>query len=175
MTIGSPDTTLIVLRGNSGAGKSTVAAELRAACGQGLAWVSQDLIRRLILKEKDRPGGVNIGLIDQVARYCLDQGYHAVIDGILRADAYEQMLAGLRRDHLGTTRFYYLDVALNETLRRHAIRPQASEFTADDMRGWYRPHDLLTTIQERVIPETSALWQTVDLILADTKLLSPIV
>jgi guanylate kinase len=38
MTTGSDWTRLIVLRGNSGAGKSTVAAELRAACGQGLAW-----------------------------------------------------------------------------------------------------------------------------------------
>jgi len=84
MTTGSDRTRLIVLRGNSGSGKSTVAAELRAACGQGLAWISQDHIRRVLLKEKDQPGAVNIGLIDQVARYCLDHGYHAVIDGILR-------------------------------------------------------------------------------------------
>jgi len=34
-----------------------------------LAWVSQDLIRRIILKEADQPGAANIGLIDQVARY----------------------------------------------------------------------------------------------------------
>ena len=174
MTTGSDRTRLIVLRGNSGAGKSTVAAELRAACGQGLAWISQDLIRRVILKEKDRPGAVNIGLIDQVVRYCLDHGYHAVLDGILRADAYEQVLAGLKRDHLGTTRLYYLDVTLDETLRRHATRPQASEFTADDMRGWYRPRDLLTTIQERVIPETSTVHQTVEAILADAKLPSTV-
>ncbi|HYK34104.1 MAG TPA: kinase [Streptosporangiaceae bacterium] len=173
MTTGSDRTRLIVLRGNSGAGKSTVAAALRAACGQGLAWISQDHIRRVILKEKDRPGAVNIGLIDQVVRYCLDHGYHAVLDGILRADAYEQMLVGLKRDHAGTSCFYYLDVTLDETLRRHATRPQASEFTADDMRSWYRPRDLLTTIQERVIAETSSLRQTVEEILADAKLPSP--
>lgn len=170
-SIGSAQTRLIVLRGNSGAGKSTVAAELRAACGQGLAWVSQDLIRRVILKEKDRPGAVNIGLIDHVVRYCLDHGCHAVLDGILYADRYEQMLAELQRDHLGITRFYYLDVALDETFRRHATRPQAAEFGADDMRSWYRPRDLLTTISERVIPETSSLRHTVELILQDARLL----
>ena len=174
MTIGSARTRLIVLRGNSGAGKSTVAAELHAACGQGLAWVSQDLIRRVILREKDRPGAINVGLIDQVVRYCLDHGYHAVLDGILRADRYEQMLAGLRRDHSGTTRFYYLDVALDESLRRHATRPQAAEFGADDMRRWYRPRDLLATISERVIPEASPLRQTVELILKDARLPEPI-
>lgn len=31
------------------------------------------------------------------------------------------MLAGLKRDHLGVSCFYYLDVCLDETLRRHAL------------------------------------------------------
>jgi len=171
MTVGSDQTRLIVLRGNSGSGKSTVARALRDAYGRGLAWVSQDLIRRIILKEKDVPGGVNIGLIDQVARYCLDHGQHVVLDGILYADRYEQMLAGLGRDHLGSSRFYYLEVSLDETLHRHTTRPQAAEFGADDMRGWYRPRDLLSSVRERIVPETSTLQQTVTLILEETRLL----
>ena len=83
MVLGSDRTQLIVLRGNSGAGKSTAARALREAYGHGVAWVSQDLIRRTILREADQPGGVNIGLIDQVTRYSLDHGYHVVLDGIL--------------------------------------------------------------------------------------------
>jgi predicted kinase len=171
MPIGSDRTRLIVLRGNSGSGKSTVARALREAYGRGLAWVSQDLIRRDILKEKDRPGGVNIGLIDQVVRYCLDQGYHAVLDGILYADRYEQMLEGLQRDHLGQSYFYYLDVSIEETFRRHGLRPQASEFTVEAMRDWYRPQDLLASVQECIVPQTSTIQQTMGLILADTQLL----
>ena len=171
MAVGSDQTTLIVLRGNSGSGKSSVSHALRDAFGRGLAWVSQDLIRRIILKEKDAPGGVNIGLIDQVARYCLDHGQQVVLDGILYADRYEETLAGLNRDHLGSSHFYYLDVSLDETLRRHATRPQANEFGPDDMRGWYCQHDLLSSIYERVIPETSTLEQTVKLILEETHLL----
>jgi predicted kinase len=171
MSIGSDQTRLIVLRGNSGSGKSTVAKALREAYGRGLAWVSQDLIRRTILREKDQPGGVNIGLIDQVTRYSLEHGYHVVLDGILYADRYEPMLTGLARDHLGISRFYYLDVSMAETLRRHATRPQAAEFGADDMRSWYRARDLLGGIRECVIPETSTLRETTSLILAETKLL----
>jgi predicted kinase len=171
MTTGSGQTRLIVLRGNSGSGKTTVAHALRAAYGRGLAWVSQDLIRRIILKEKDVPGGVNIGLIDQVARYCLDHGQHAVLDGILYADRYEQMLAGLSKDHAGGSHFYYFDVSLDETLRRHTTRPQAAEFGPDDMRGWYRRRDLLSSIQERIVPEASTLQQTVALVLEETQLL----
>lgn len=169
MTVGSEQTRLIVLRGNSGAGKSTVARALRDAYGRGMAWVSQDLIRRIILREHDRPGAANIGLIDQVARYSLDHGYHVVLDGIFCADRYEPMLAALNRDHLGVSRFYYLDVSMEEALRRHATRPQAAEFSKDDMRRWYRTGDLLGVIREHVIPESSTLPETVSLILAETQ------
>jgi hypothetical protein len=130
--------------------------------------VSQDLIRRTILKEQDRPGGANIHLIDQVARYSLNHGYHVVLDGILRADRSEEMLAGLRRDHAGHSFFYYLEVSLAETLRRHAGRPQAAEFGPDDMRSWFRPMDLLSAIKEQVIPQSSSLQQTIARILADS-------
>jgi predicted kinase len=170
MAVGSGRTRLVVLRGNSGSGKSTVATAVRAACGRGVAWVSQDILRRVILKEKDRPGAVNIGLIDQVARYALDNGYHVILDGILYADRYESMLAGLNRDHMGLSRFYYLDVSLDETLRRHLTRPQAADVGAREMREWYRPRDLLAGIDERIIPERCTLHETFSIIMADTQL-----
>jgi hypothetical protein len=100
------DVRLIVIRGNSGSGKSAVSASLRQAYGRGVAVVSQDLIRRDILRERDYSDAVNIGLIDQVARYSLAHGYHVVLDGILAASRYEQMLAGLKRAHGGPSYFY---------------------------------------------------------------------
>ncbi|MEU8274886.1 hypothetical protein ACFYOK_29280 [Microbispora bryophytorum] len=68
MRTGSPDTRLIVLRGNSGSGKTSVARAVRAAYGRGLALVGQDVIRRELLRERDVDGGVNIGLIDTIVR-----------------------------------------------------------------------------------------------------------
>jgi adenylate kinase family enzyme len=173
VAIGSERTRLIVLRGNSGSGKSTVAHALREAYGgRGVAWVTQDLIRRIILKEKDFPGGVNIGLIDQVARYALNQDYHAVLDGIFYADRYEDMLAQLAHDHRGRSHFYYLDVSMDETIRRHATRPQAADFSPGDMRRWYRARDLLRSVPEQVIPQASTLQDTISVILAESQLLA---
>jgi hypothetical protein len=40
-------------------------------------------------------------------RYALDHGYHVILDGILYADRYEQMLAALRADHRGPSCFFY--------------------------------------------------------------------
>jgi len=68
---------------------------------------------------------------------------------------------------VGSAGFYYLDVTLEETFRRHLTRPQANEFSTEQTRSWYRPRDLLGTISERVISETSSLRDAVELIAAD--------
>jgi chloramphenicol 3-O-phosphotransferase len=74
--VGTEETRLIVLRGNSASRKSSVAAGIRDRFGRGLALVGQDNLRRVVLRERDRPGAANIGLIDTVARHALDAGYH---------------------------------------------------------------------------------------------------
>ena len=112
---GSAGTKLIVLRGNSASGKSTVAAGIRSRHGRGIAIAGQDHLRRIVLRERDVPGGVNIGLIDTVARYALDRGYHVIVEGILYAARYSDMLTALRADHRGESWFYYLDVSFEET------------------------------------------------------------
>lgn len=88
---------------------------------------------------------------------------------------YEPMLTGLRRDHAGPSFFYYLDASFEETLRRHDTRIQRTEFGAEDMRRWYRHRDLLTTIPERVIPQSSTLAETVSAILCDSQLLTSVI
>ncbi|GAA3164091.1 kinase [Planomonospora alba] len=167
---GSDTTRLIVLRGNSASGKSTVAARLRAHHGRGLAVVGQDVIRRDILKEPDVPGAANIGLIDAVARYALDAGYHVVVEGILYADRYGPMLTALGADHRGMSRYYYFDVPFAETLRRHATKPAVGAYGEEEMRRWYRPRDLLDGGREEIIGPGSPLEETVRRILADARL-----
>ena len=89
-----------------------------------------------------------------------------MLDGILRADLYAATLAAMAAGHRGSTTVVYLDVTLAETLRRHSTRPQADQFTADDMRGWYRPCDLLGVPGEVVLPEGTSLDEAVTTIAA---------
>ncbi|MEV6250397.1 kinase [Streptomyces sp. NPDC051742] len=170
MTVGTQDTRLIVLRGNSASGKSSVAAGIRDGFGRGLALVGQDNLRRIVLRERDRPGAANIGLIDLTARYALDAGYHVVVEGILYADHYGEMLARLRADHNGPTHGYYLDVPFEETLARHATKPIASEFGEPELRAWYRERDMLPGAVETVIGAESTVHETVERIMRDTGL-----
>lgn len=164
---------LIVVRGPSGAGKSSVAARLRAAYGRGVAVVGQDVLRRVVLRERDVAGGANIGLISLVARHALDSGFHVVLEGILTAERYGAMLADLVADHRGRSHLYYLDVAFEETVRRHATRPQAAEFSPEEMADWYQESGLLPGGVEHVVPQASTLDATVARILADTALTPP--
>jgi len=163
---------LIVLRGNSGSGKSAVAAAIRARYGRGIALVGQDNLRRVVLREKDIPGGANIGLIGLTARYALDHGFHVVVDGILCAHHYADMLEALHHDHQGRSWFYYLDVPFEETMARHATRPQAAEFGLAEMQSWYRDRDLLPGAIEQIIGAASTLNDTVQRIMSDTGLVT---
>ena len=142
---------LIVLRGNSGSGKSSVAASLQRAMGRGTAVVGQDHLRRVMLREHDVPGGDNIDLIRTSAEFCLARGYNTIVEGILIAEHYRDMLTALIAGHHGPTLLVYLDVPLDVTLRRHEGRPMRAEVAPDRLRTWYVPCDLLGTAHELVI------------------------
>lgn len=162
---------LIVIRGNSASGKSAVAATIRQRYGRrGLAIVSQDNLRRVVLREHDVPGGANVWLIDLTARHALSSGFHVIVEGILRADHYGAMLTALIGDHVGSAFAYFLDVPFQETLRRHATKAETLKYGEAEMRQWYRGLDLLPGGIERVIPADSALESTVTRLIADAGL-----
>jgi len=167
---------LVVIRGNSGSGKSSVAKEVRARYGRGCALVEQDYLRRIILRERDShhdPDGRNApDLIANTTLFALERGYHVVLEGFLWTVRYRDMLTHLLKS-TGESHVFYLDVSLDETIRRHAMRPQASEFTPDQMRTWYGAQDTLGTDGEHVIPESSTFAETVDFIVATTALWRP--
>jgi hypothetical protein len=160
-------TKLVVIRGNSGAGKSSVAREVRQRYGRGCALVEQDYLRRVVLREHDHSdlAGLAPELIGTTARLALRSGYHVVLEGILHTSRYGPMLHELIAAHPGDSHVYYLDVPFAETIRRHATRPQVADFTPEQMRDWFAPGDVLGIPGEHVVPETSALAETVALVL----------
>ncbi|MFJ3931606.1 M15 family metallopeptidase [Streptomyces sp. NPDC090029] len=170
---GRADTRLVVIRGNSASGKSSVAQGLRDHYGRGVAIVGQDVIRRNVLREHDTARGANIALLGRIARDALDAGFHVVLEGILYADRYSHMITSLVRDHRGVSRCYYLDVPLEATLARHASKADAAylaQVTDTHLTSWYRELDLLPCSLETVIPADSTLQDTVARIVRETDL-----
>ncbi|WP_155373892.1 kinase [Catellatospora vulcania] len=163
---GTTSTILVVIRGNSGSGKSSIARAVRLAYGRGCALVEQDHLRRIILRELDGPGGLAPDFIDNTVRYLLDNGYHVVLEGILHERKYGDMARGLLASHRGTSSAFYLDIPFDETVRRHGTRPQVTDFTPEQMRGWYRERDVLGVDGEHVIGPESTFDDSVALIAA---------
>ncbi|MFC3966513.1 AAA family ATPase [Nocardia jiangsuensis] len=139
---------LVVLRGNSGSGKSTVARQVQERFPRGTcAVVSQDYLRRIVLREPDRPGAFNVTLIETVAGACLERGLVVIVEGIFDARRYSAVLARLA-DRVEHPLFYAWDLPFEETTRRHTMRSQSSEFTATQMSTWYHGWQFLDFTSE---------------------------
>jgi len=155
---------LIVIRGNSASGKSTVAKRIREVSGRKIAIVEQDYIRRFILKEKENEGVNNIHLIEQIVGYALSKDYMVILEGILHFPRYGDMLRRLA-DVCEDYHFYYLDVDFDETLKRHVTKSVANDYGEREMREWYQPKQTTGFKGEMVIPQESSIEETVALIL----------
>ena len=159
----------IVLRGPSGSGKSSTAKLLRSHFDEPTALVEQDHLRRSILKEKDIPNGNNHDLIKQVVFFAFDHGYNVILEGIFDAQRYEHMFKEILARHPDENYFFYFDVSLDETLRRHQTKPNKDDFGEPEIRRWYKQNDFLTCQKEMVIPELENLEDLVAQILLEIR------
>jgi hypothetical protein len=164
---GTASTRLVVVRGNSGSGKSALAAAIRRARPRGVAVLGQDQLRREVLHVRDEPGSLAVDYLDLSARFALDHGLHVVLEGILRGDVYGDMLRRLLADHVGTSRCYRYELSFQETLRRDADKGAGAGFGEAQLRSWWREDDALHGVAERRIGPDSALHQTVRMVLGD--------
>lgn len=167
--IGSAGTRLVVLRGDSGSGKTTTAAAIRPLLGDRTALIHQDHFRRELLAGGDKLSRAAdaAALIDATARHALDLGYDVILDGIFNLRDYAERLENLWHDHVGITRIYQFDVGFDETIRRHETRELRRAFTADDMRRWHDGWQPLDFVDEQRIGAEETLQQIVERILTD--------
>ena len=146
---------VVVLRGNSGSGKSTVAQLLRSRVSQPMAIVEQDYLRRTVLKQRGNEGSAAKSLILQTVALALDHGYHVVLDGLLDTVNYGSMLQQVDARRGCITYAYWFDVPFDEALRRHASKPNSEEFCEAEMRQWWRDKALCGLPGEQVLPADS--------------------
>jgi adenylylsulfate kinase-like enzyme len=142
---------LIIIRGNSGSGKTTVSTELRHRLGRGTMLLSQDVIRRQVLRVKDHGKHPTLKLMAHMARFGWDNECHTVImEGILskrkNADGLMKLIS-----EADTVFVYYFDIPFEETLRRHAGKPNAHEFGEAEMREWWQEKDVLGVPGEQIM------------------------
>lgn len=163
--------TLIIIRGNSGSGKTTVAKELRSRIGDGLSdntlLVQQDVLRRDMLRERDMLEKRSvIELIELVVEFGRSQGRIVILEGILATKKYGPMLHQLA-SQFDEAHVYYLDIPFDETLRRHATKPNAHEFGEKEMREWWNEKDYLHIDGEKLLDKSKSVEDITTQIIAD--------
>jgi predicted kinase len=174
MSMAPGQSRLVIIRGNSAGGKTSVAREVRSRYGRGIALIEQDHLRRVLLREHDSNGidPAAPALVAVTARTALEHGFHTIVEGMMAGDSYRGMLQELITAHRGPSAVFYLDVSLPETIRRHRGRPETARVTDEQLTSWYVPGDLLGVPGEQVIGEASTFEQTVATILHDSGLAS---
>ena len=155
---------LIILRGNSGCGKTTIAKLLQKELGYGTMLVSQDVVRREMLRVKDEASNPAIQLIYDLSMYGNRIGYTVILEGILSNQKYGAMLQKLLDNFVGNKNVYYFDIPFNETVRRHADKSNSHEFGEKEMKEWWKDKDYLGVEDEHIVDENMTQEDIVSLI-----------
>lgn len=158
-------TSLIILRGNSGCGKTSTARLLQRQLGYGTMLVSQDVVRREMLRVKDSESNPAIQLMYDLCMYGNNVGYTVILEGILSNKKYGAMLRRLLNDFQGEKLIYYFDISFEETVRRHATKPNAHEFGELEMRRWWKEKDYLDFENEFLIRNDTSQEDLINMIL----------
>ena len=139
---------LIILRGNSGSGKTTIAKELQSKFGSNTMLISQDVIRREMLKVKDGENTQAIPLMKELLAYGSKNSNIVILEGIMYADWYKPLFELAVELYDNRIYAYYFDLSFEETLRRHQTKPTCHEFGEEAMRRWWREKDFSDMLNE---------------------------
>lgn len=144
---------LIILRGNSGSGKTTIAKELQKEFGANTMLISQDVIRRDILKVKDGENTLALPLMKELLLYGNRYCEIVVMEGIMYSDWYKTLFELAIQLYGDEIYAYYFDISFEETLKRHQTKPNCHEFGKEAMKKWWREKDFSNILKETIIPE----------------------
>lgn len=156
---------LVILRGNSGSGKTTVAKALQQKLGSNTMLISQDVIRREMLMVKEGEHTPALPLMQELLQYGSIHSEIVILEGIMYADWYRPLFDFAVSLYGEEIYAYYFDLPFEETMRRHQTKPNCNEFGEEAMQRWWREKDYSDRLQEVRITAEQAAESIVDEIL----------
>lgn len=151
----------IVIRGPSGSGKTTVSEALFSRCKNPTLLIHEDEIRLMFNDSKQPAHTASKELAFASILSGLNSGYDVIYEGIANIKSYDSYFQSIFREHPSDNYFFYIEVSFEESLRRHDMRPQKSEFGVEQMKEWADYATPTGYEQEIIIPEHSGLEDTV--------------
>jgi len=156
---------LIIIRGPSGSGKSSVAEELHKRCSRQTLIIHEDRIR-IMFNDWKQPGHIaNKQLATVSIIQGLKSGYDVIYEGISNIKTYDRYFQEIFAENISENFLFYLDVSFDETIKRHATRHKKSEFGVSEMKQWLSYASPTGYDSETIIPEDSSMEETVETII----------
>ena len=159
---------IIILRGNSGSGKTTVARALQKKFGYNTMMISQDEIRRNILWVKDGVDTKALPLMIELMKYGYEHCDVVILEGIMYDEWYSPLFKTANKLYGMDIYAYYFDIPFEETVRRHNTRDKKQEFGEEDMRRWWREKDFSSVFNEKIITADIDADSIVEMIYMDS-------
>ena len=158
---------VIIIRGNYGSGKTTVAKMLQHKLGHNIMLISQDVIRREILRVKDGIDTPALPLMKELLIYGKNNCEIIILEGILNSVWYKPLFELAKREFKNNIFPYYYDLSFEETVLRHQTKINKDDFGEKEMMSWWREKDFISIITEKIITAEMSLEDTVDMIYND--------
>src|SRR5215831_19027593 len=149
-------TKLIILRGPSAVGKSTVATALMKRTKRPTVLVDLDHYRFSFVNPPNYDHDLEYEMSGSDVLIGLKLGFDVIFDGNFTATAHDPFLEKLLGVHPEETYLLYLDATLSETLRRHGTKSNP-RISADKMKEVYKDASPTGHEKEVIIPESSTL------------------
>lgn len=164
---------VIVLRGPAGAGKSTIANMLvshlrKTVTSSNFAILEQDYFNNIITGRQKGYRELTMQMLLQSIYVCKQLNCNVVVEGVLNIQHYKPIFDAVTSSYgADNVMFYYLDVSLEETKRRHLTRQKAHEFGVELLDDWYPSATASGYSQEVVLSADLSAEEAVSLIAND--------
>ena len=153
---------LIIIRGNSGSGKSSVAKALQRQFGRNTLVIPQDTVRREMLWAHDGIDTTAIPLLISLLEYGYENNEVTIVEGILNSKWYKPLFEkAIQLFHKDNIYAYYYDLPFEETLKRHETKSNKFDFGKEDMLRWWNEKDYIDFIHEETLTQDLALKDTI--------------
>ena len=158
---------LIIIRGNSGSGKTSVSKALQEKFGENTMFISQDMVRREILHTRDGADTKALPLMTELLKYGRLNSPVTILEGIMVAEWYMPLFETAIKEFGSEIYAYYYDLPFEETVTRHGTRAKRMSFGAEDMRRWWVEKDYMKIIPEKILTKEIVLDEAVEMIFCD--------
>lgn len=159
---------LIIIRGNSGSGKTKLAKEIHNRLPRNTLLIPQDTVRRDMLRVKDGKNTLGLPLFKDLLLYSYHNCDYVILEGILNAEWYEPLFKEAQHLFGDAIYAYYFDIPFEETILRHKQR-HISSFGEKQMRSWWKEKDYIGFIPETKFSSRTSLIEEIKIIMKDIR------